>query len=97
MVALASYKVNIREGRNTGVVQCTGMVTEKRVQEIFRKFYFANDNNYVHMGHIGGTVKSEESDCMRFNKNDVNSMSFDCKNREHAEKCLKYFGLLTGS
>jgi len=87
-----SYKVRIREGKNKGIVDCINMVTREKVSEIFNKFVFFR-KSYVYMGHIGGTGKFEEDDCMRFDGRDFDSMFFDCKNGEHANRCLKYFGL----
>lgn len=92
MVVLASYKVRIREGNNKGITRCINRVNREEVLGIFSRFRFSR-NNYVYMGHIGGTGRFEKEDCMRFDGCDFDSMFFDCKNEEHAEKCLKYFGL----
>jgi hypothetical protein len=92
MDVLASYKVKIREGSNKGIIHCVNMITREEVLRIFNRLGFFR-KSYVYMGHIGGTGKFEEDDCMRFDGRDFDSMFFDCKNNEHADRCLKYFGL----
>jgi len=68
---------------------------ESEIKSVFDGCKFGNSSE-IYLGHVVGMGKSKVVDGASFVRDDLESLTLKCKNRDSAVVCMKFLGLSEG-